>query len=122
MLLLTSTDFDQHVTPPGHPERPERAHVFDAVASQWRDNGGRILLPRPVSREELERVHDPAYLDRIAASDGHAVMLDPDTFTSPDSLRVAQLAAGMTRPLASSVAWRRRRALSSAPGTWSRAW
>ncbi len=94
MLLLTSTDFDQHVTPPGHPERPERAHVFDAVASQWRDNGGRILLPRPVSREELERVHDPVYLDRIAASDGQAVMLDPDTFTSPDSLHVAQLAAG----------------------------
>ena len=94
MLLITSTDFDQHVTPPGHPERPERAHVFDAVAAEWRDKGGPRLQPRPVTREELERVHDPAYLDQIAATNGHAVMLDPDTFTSPDSLHVAQLAAG----------------------------
>ena len=94
MIVITSTDFDQHVTPPGHPERPERAHVFDAVAAEWRDNGGRLLQPRAVTREELERVHDSAYLDRIAASDGRAVMLDPDTFTSPDSLHVAQLAAG----------------------------
>ena len=30
--------------------------------------------------------------------------------------------AGRSRPSASSVAWRRRSALSSAPGTWSRAW
>ena len=94
MIVITSTDFDQHVTPPGHPERPERAHVFDAVAAEWRDTGGRLLQPRAVTREELERVHDSAYLDRIAASDGQAVMLDPDTFTSPDSLHVAQLAAG----------------------------
>ena len=26
----------RHLTPPGHPERPERAHVFDAVATAWR--------------------------------------------------------------------------------------
>ena len=94
MLLITSTDFDQHVTPPGHPERPERAHVFDAVAAEWRDKGGPLLQPRAVTREELERVHDPVYLERIAATNGEAVMLDPDTFTSPDSFHVAQLAAG----------------------------
>ena len=94
MLLITSTDFDQHVTPPGHPERPERAHVFDAVAADWRDKGGPLRPPRAVTRDELERVHDPAYLDRVAATNGHAVMLDPDTFTSPDSLHVAELAAG----------------------------
>ena len=37
-------------------------------------------------------------------------------------LRRDQLAAGTTRPSGSSVAWRRRSARSSAPGTWSRAW
>jgi acetoin utilization deacetylase AcuC-like enzyme len=94
MLLIASTDFEQHVTPPGHPERPERAHVFDAVAAQWRDDGGRIAAPRQVTRDELERVHDSAYLDQIAATSGKAVMLDPDTFTSPDSFAIAQLAAG----------------------------
>jgi acetoin utilization deacetylase AcuC-like enzyme len=94
MLLIASTDFEQHMTPPGHPERPERAHVFDAVAAQWRDDGGRITLPRAATRVELERVHEPDYLDQIAASEGNAVMLDPDTFTSPESFAVAQLAAG----------------------------
>jgi acetoin utilization deacetylase AcuC-like enzyme len=94
MLLIASTDFDQHVTPPGHPERPERAHVFDAVAAEWARNGGPTAAPRPASRDELERVHDAGYLDVIASSDGRAVMLDPDTFTSPDSYRIALLAAG----------------------------
>jgi acetoin utilization deacetylase AcuC-like enzyme len=31
------------------------------------------------------RVHDAAYLDRIMATAGHAVMLDADTFTSPET-------------------------------------
>ena len=34
MLLITSPRFGDHVTPPGHPERLERAEVFDAVAAR----------------------------------------------------------------------------------------
>jgi acetoin utilization deacetylase AcuC-like enzyme len=94
MILIASPDFEQHVTPPGHPERVERAHVFDAVAARWLEKGGRTMPPRGATREELERVHDAAYLDRIAETSGQAVMLDPDTFTSPDSYNVALLAAG----------------------------
>jgi len=66
MLLITSPRFDEHVTPPGHPERPERAHVFDAVAARWLERGGRTMAPRPATREELLRVHTPEYVDRIA--------------------------------------------------------
>lgn len=94
MLLITSPRYEEHVTPPGHPDRMERAHVFDAVAARWLERGGRTMAPRAATREELERVHSPEYLDRVGATAGHAVMLDADTFTSPESYEVALLAAG----------------------------
>jgi acetoin utilization deacetylase AcuC-like enzyme len=94
MKLFASTRFGEHVTPPGHPERMERAGVFDAVAGAFRSRGGVVSDPRPATREELARIHTAAYLDQVAAADGRAVMLDPDTFTSPESVEIAGLAAG----------------------------
>src|SRR3954471_1227005 len=94
MLLIASPRFGEHTTPPGHPERPERADVFDQLANDWRDTGGRVVEPRPATREELLRVHDAAHVDAIERTNGKAVMLDPDTFTSPESYDVALLAAG----------------------------
>src|SRR5215207_9416792 len=94
MLSLSSPRFAQHVTPPGHPERAERAHVFDAVVARRTRASGRVLEPRPATDDELARVHETAYLDRLAAHSGRPAMLDPDTFLSPDSLEVARLAAG----------------------------
>jgi len=96
MMLITSTRFDEHVTPPGHPERMERAHVFDGAAARWMAKGGGAMAPRAARREELERVHDGAYIDLIAGTAGKPSMLDPDTFTSPASYEVALLAAGAT--------------------------
>ena len=72
----------------------ERAHVFDAVAARWTDAGVACATPRLASREELLRVHSADYLDAIALTSGRAVMLDPDTFTSPESVEIASLAAG----------------------------
>ena len=72
----------------------ERAHVFDAVAARCSGIGVASEAPRPASRDELVRVHSPDYLDAIALSSGRAVMLDPDTFTSPESVEIAALAAG----------------------------
>jgi acetoin utilization deacetylase AcuC-like enzyme len=94
MLLITSPRFEEHVTPPGHPERPERARVFDEVAASWREQGGAAMVPRPATREELARVHDEAHLARLESAAGKPSMLDPDTFTSPESHEVALLAAG----------------------------
>lgn len=96
MLLIASPRFEAHVTPPGHPERMERAHVFNAVAARRLEKGGRVAAPRPATREELERVHDPAYLDGVAATAGAPGMLDADTFVSPESHEIALLAAGAT--------------------------
>ena len=94
MRLIASERFEEHVTPPGHPERMERARIFTAVAARWSKAGAVSVEPRPASREELARVHDEAYLDEIAATAGRAVRLDDDTYTSPESVEIAALAAG----------------------------
>jgi acetoin utilization deacetylase AcuC-like enzyme len=94
MLLIASERFEEHVTPPGHPERMERARVFTAVADRWARAGTARIDPRAASREELVRVHDEQYLDSIAAIAGRAVALDADTYTSPESVEIAALAAG----------------------------
>ena len=94
MLLISSPRFEEHVTPPGHPEKPERAHVFDVVAAAFREQGGTVANPIPATREQLARVHTEEHLDLIASTAGKPTMLDPDTFTSPASHEIALLAAG----------------------------
>jgi acetoin utilization deacetylase AcuC-like enzyme len=96
LTLISSPRFADHVTPPGHPERVERADVLEVVADRWRGRNGSVVAPRAATREELARVHHDAYLDSLEATRGRAVMLDGDTFTSPQSLEVAALAAGAT--------------------------
>ncbi|MGE3841276.1 MAG: histone deacetylase [Vicinamibacterales bacterium] len=94
VLLVASERFELHVTPPGHPERTGRAEVFSGVALTWRERGGIVTEPKPAEVADLARVHSPAYIDRILATAGRAVRLDPDTYTSPESVDVARLAAG----------------------------
>ena len=94
MLLFSTPRFTEHTPPPGHPERPERAEVFDAVARAFASRGGVVREPRPATRDELARVHTAAYLDALEGVAGRAAMLDPDTFTSPESHEIARLAAG----------------------------
>ena len=72
VLLVHSDRFAEHQTPPGHPERPERAEVMDAVAERWRARGVEIVAPRAATSEQLLRVHAPEYLRRIADTAGRA--------------------------------------------------
>jgi acetoin utilization deacetylase AcuC-like enzyme len=44
--------------------------------------------------EELARIHGAEYLEMLQKTAGRAAMLDPDTFTSPESHEIALLAAG----------------------------
>lgn len=94
LVLVTDDRFADHVTPPGHPERVERAEAMQVVAARFAKAGGRILKPRQATDDELARVHETAYLQELAATRGRATMLDPDTFTSPESEEVARAAAG----------------------------
>jgi acetoin utilization deacetylase AcuC-like enzyme len=94
VVLIASERFAEHTPPPGHPERPERAEVMDAIASLCRERGGDVVPPRPATHEELVRVHSDGYLRRIAETAGRAVALDQDTYTSSESHEIALLAAG----------------------------
>lgn len=93
-LLISSPRFVDHRPPDGHPERPARAEVMARVAARWAAGGGRTAVPEPVADEALARVHDGRYLADVAATAGRRARLDPDTWTSPDSVAVARLAAG----------------------------
>ena len=80
-----------------HPECPARMH---AVEDQLIASGLLPFLERHdaplVTREQLLRVHDPAYVEQIflrAPTDG-MVHLDPDTAMNPDSLEAALRASG----------------------------
>jgi acetoin utilization deacetylase AcuC-like enzyme len=94
LILIASHRFTEHETPPGHPERSERAEVMDVIADRWRERGGELMAPPAATSEQLARVHDADYLRRIAETSGRAVALDPDTYTSPETSDIALLAAG----------------------------
>ena len=94
LTLICSERFSDHQTPPGHPERVERAEVMNAVAAQARARGHQVTAPHPASVEQLARVHAPEYVARIAETGGRAVALDADTYTSAESYGIALLAAG----------------------------
>jgi acetoin utilization deacetylase AcuC-like enzyme len=94
VILYFSPRFAEHTPPPGHPERAERANVFQAVADAWRSAGGQVCEPGGIAREALLRVHTAALVDDIASRAGRPSMIDADTFTSPESYDVALLAAG----------------------------
>jgi acetoin utilization deacetylase AcuC-like enzyme len=94
LTLVTSSRFADHLTPPGHPERPERAAVMSAVAERFAAAGGQVVEPRAAEDDDLLRVHTREHLAAMVATRGRAVMLDDDTFTSPLSEEVARLGAG----------------------------
>jgi acetoin utilization deacetylase AcuC-like enzyme len=54
-----------------------------------------VVEGSPASREQVERVHTPAYLDRLEAIEV-PTLLDPDTVASETSYEAALLAAGCT--------------------------
>ena len=86
----------QHDPGPGHAESPARLRAVLAALDHDRFAAlDRIEAPR-ASREQLARVHDAGYIDRILASapaEG-TLRLDEDTFMSPASAEAALRAAG----------------------------
>ncbi|MGH9126065.1 MAG: histone deacetylase family protein [Acidimicrobiales bacterium] len=96
VLLETHEAYLEHLHGVEHPERPAR---LQAVLSGIEEAGiGDALVrvaPRPATREELERVHVPAYLDAVdRLCDRGGGWLDPDTAATEGSWRAALLAAG----------------------------
>jgi acetoin utilization deacetylase AcuC-like enzyme len=104
--LVTDARFHEHQAPWEHPERPER---LDAIERALEKEGLPARMtrvePRPVTREELVRVHDPEYLDELEREvKGKSGWLDADTFYSTGTWTAALLAAGATVDLATQIA------------------
>ncbi len=97
LAFITHPDCLLHDMGPHHPESPARLH---AINDQLIASGIDVLLKHYdapfVTREQLLRVHDADYIDRVVASvpEQGMVYLDPDTAMNPHSLRAAQRAAG----------------------------
>jgi len=79
-----------------HPETPQRLvsiyEMLDNPDMAWKFTE---IDARLATREELERVHRPFYIDLIAGTAGKAMtMLDPDTVATAETYDAARLAAG----------------------------
>jgi len=82
-----------------HPRHPESAARLEAVWQAIEDAGLRQILRqipgRAATEAELEYGHAPAYIRRIAQTDGQpASYLNPDTYITPHSFQAARLAVG----------------------------
>lgn len=94
--LYTHPIYLEHLTPAGHPERPERLRALEKAF----DNEAfaaleRIEAPR-ADEEAILLVHPEAYVDRIrkAVPDEGLTQIDADTSVSPKSFEAALTAIG----------------------------
>ena len=95
-LYVSHPAFLDHLTGPGHPERPDRIRaVGKALENERFSNLARERAPEG-RRDVVELVHPAAYVDEIATAapaDG-LVRLDPDTVMSPGSWKAVMHAVG----------------------------
>lgn len=95
-LLVSQRNFESHVTPTGHPERPDRLRAVEESLSA--DRFAR-LVRRDAPSADLtlaELVHDASYLSiltRARPAEGIG-QIDEDTFISSRSLEAAATALG----------------------------
>ncbi len=96
VLVGTHERYLQHVAAPGHPESPARlAAVLAGVDRSPARDAMVAFAPRPATRQELERVHPAAYLDRLKEfCEAGGGGIDADTGASRESWDAAVLAAG----------------------------
>lgn len=95
-LLVADDLFLEHITPTGHPERPDRLRAIARALSDERFAGLQRMAPRPADDAVLLTAHDPRYVATVRAAipeDGIA-QLDADTWVSPRSYEVAVNAVG----------------------------
>ena len=96
LVVAGPVGLTEHDVGPGHPERPTRlVAVMEGVRALGPEQ--EIVAPAfgEASLEELARVHDPAYLTRLAAfcAEGGGA-IDADTSARADSWGAARRAAG----------------------------
>jgi acetoin utilization deacetylase AcuC-like enzyme len=95
-LLVADDLFLEHITPTGHPERPDRLRAIARALSNERFAGLRRIGPRPVDDAVLATAHDPRYVAAVRAAipEEGIAQLDADTWVSPRSFEAAANAVG----------------------------
>ncbi len=89
--VVYSDEFMLHNSP-GHPERAERAvAAMEFLKDMPFFSGLHIVEPVMIGEDELMNVHSRDMVERIKRTVG---WLDPDTYITGDSYRIARLAAG----------------------------
>ena len=105
--LVLDDLFTLHQTPRGHPERASRYRAIrEAIELRGLDQRCNRIEPRPVTVEELMRVHSAEYLHRLemVSASGGAYMDSPESCLSEGSLETAAMAAGSVVEAACAVA------------------
>jgi acetoin utilization deacetylase AcuC-like enzyme len=96
--IISHPDCALHDMGQGHPESPLRlSAIHDQLIASRLDQLLQHHDAPLASREQLERVHDPAYIDSIfsaAPKPGHKAWIDPDTSMNEFTLNAALRAAG----------------------------
>lgn len=103
--LITHPVFLEHDTGPDHPESPERLRAIldrlsgDEFAALERHEA------EPASTDEIARVHDSGYIERVLAAvpESGYRSLDADTIISPRTGEAALRAAGALRQAVDAV-------------------
>jgi len=95
-LLVSQSNFADHVTPQGHPERADRVRAVDEALARPRFDK---LIRRDAPSGDLtlaELVHNSKYMAKLRdARPAEGIgQLDPDTFISSGSLAVASTGLG----------------------------
>lgn len=94
MRIYTDEFMLRHDTGAGHPERSGRLESLLTSLAREPIAGVQVLSPGKATWEQIQRVHDSAYVDQVRALEGQVTQLDTDTCLSEDSVQAACLAAG----------------------------
>ena len=96
VLYISHERYLDHHAGDGHPERPDRLAAARAGAARARLGDELVeLVPRPARLDEIQRVHAPDHVDRVARASADGIdWLDGDTGVSAASYEAAVLAAG----------------------------
>ena len=94
--LYSHDIFLEHVTPPGHPERPDRIRaVWEALADEAFDPLDRVDAPEG-DPETIRYAHPEDHIERVIAQipETGIARVDADTCASPRSYEAALHAIG----------------------------
>ncbi len=95
--IVSHPDCELHLDQVDHAESPQRVQIIQEALQQYPFQQPLKFFTAPeATREQLERVHPPHYINWLTAVAPKSGMIgiDEDTLMTPSSLRAAFLAAG----------------------------